>query len=232
MAIAEIPTEYLPATTEDYDAFVTACDAPDGWNICYESSDGKIKVWDQPSDKSAVNVVRLLAIFSDVDHETLYDTLHDPYYRKIWDDKMIEGFLIEQINETNDVGYYSAKMPFPLSNRDFVNERSWRVKPNEEYIIMNHSVIHSKEPERKGFVRANSIKTGYLVRPQTDGGCVIVYQTQTDPKGAIPTWLVNQVTKNFAPNIVGNLEKAAKGYNEWKGKNSPDKKPWRGATKS
>jgi len=225
--MAEIPTEYPPVKDEDYDSFVAACDAKEGWNVCYESADGKIKVWDQPSDKSAVNIVRLQAIFAVVTADTLYDTLHDPDYRKVWDDKMVEGYLIEQIDATNDVGYYSAKMPFPLTNRDFVNERSWRVKEGSEYIIMNHSVVHPKEPEKKGFVRANSIKTGYLVRPNADGGCTIIYQTQTDPRGAIPTWLVNQVTKNFAPNIVGNLERAALGYNEWKGKNNPENKPWR-----
>jgi len=231
MAVSEIPKEYLPATDEEFDNFVAACDTKEGWNVCYESPDGKIKVWDQASEKSAVNVVRLLAVFTTVEYETLYDTLHDPDYRKVWDDKMIEGFLIEQINSTNDVGYYSVKMPFPLSNRDFVNERSWRVKENKEYVIMNHSVVHSKEPERKGFVRANSIKTGYLIRPNAEGGCTITYQTQTDPRGSIPTWLVNQVTKNFAPNIVGNLEKAASGYNDWKSKNQPEKKPWRESIK-
>ena len=29
----------------------------------------------------------------------------------------------------------------PLKNRDFVNQRSWRVKENE-YIIFSHSVAH------------------------------------------------------------------------------------------
>jgi len=228
MAVAEIPTEYPPVDDKAFDDFVSACDAKEGWNVCYESSDGKIKVWDQSSEKSAVNIVRLQAIFADVNMEVLYDTLHDPDYRKVWDDKMIEGYLIEQINATNDVGYYSAKMPFPLTNRDFVNERSWRVKKDEEYIIMNHSVVHPKEPEKKGFVRANSIKTGYMIRPnETKTGCIITYQTQTDPRGSIPTWLVNQVTKSFAPNIVGNLERAAKGYTDWKSKNDPDRKPWR-----
>jgi hypothetical protein len=41
----------------------------------------------------------------DVDAIVLYDVLHDPEYRAVWDDNMVEGFNIEQIDATNDVGY-------------------------------------------------------------------------------------------------------------------------------
>lgn len=44
--------------------------------------------------------------------------------------------------------------PMGVNNRDWCNERSWRVAAdNKEYIIMNHSVIHAKCPEKKGCVR-------------------------------------------------------------------------------
>jgi StAR-related lipid transfer protein 10 len=73
--------------------------------------------------------------------------------------------------------------PLGVTNRDFVNERSWRVLEDREFLIMNHSVVHPKQPEKKGFVRANSISTGYLVRRVESGGCAMTYITQTDPKG-------------------------------------------------
>jgi hypothetical protein len=48
-----------------------------------------------------------------------------------------------------------------------------------------------------------------------------------DTLGWIPAWLVNKVTKTFAPKIIERLEKAAKGYNDWKASHNPDNKPWR-----
>eukprot|EP01117_Protostelium_nocturnum_P001127 TRINITY_DN11446_c0_g1_i1.p1 TRINITY_DN11446_c0_g1~~TRINITY_DN11446_c0_g1_i1.p1 ORF type:complete len:261 (+),score=62.20 TRINITY_DN11446_c0_g1_i1:90-872(+) len=223
--MSQIPTEYPAATDEDFTTFVNMADATEGWNEV--TSNELVKVWDQKSDKSAINIVKLTAIFNEIEAEVLYDVLHDPEYRAVWDESMIEGFCIEQIDKNNDVGYYSAKAPLGISNRDFVNERSWRANGNKEFIIMNHSVVHPKQPEKKGFVRANSIRTGYLVRVRESGGCTMTWLSQTDPRGWIPAMLSNKATKSFAPRIIEKLEKAAKGYTAWKTQNNPDNKPWR-----
>jgi len=218
-------SQFQLATADEFTKFRTAADSTDRWNLCYEEPN--LKVWDQVSEGVAINIVKLTALFKGIDAEVLYDTLHDPDYRKDWDENMIEGYNIVQLDPCNDIGYYSAKAPMPVSNRDFVNQRSWTVSDDsKEFIIMNHSVVHPNAPEKKGFVRAWSIMTGYLVRV-VEGGCTLTYLTQTDPKGWIPNWLTNTVTKKFAPSIVGKLTKAASGYPEWKAKHNPDLKPWR-----
>jgi len=227
----DIPTIYRPATQEEFDNFIRFADSTGGeWREAYASSDGKVQVWDAKSRDSSINIVKLVAVLSNTDPLVMYDVLHDPDYRKEWDDNMVEGYLIEQLDANNDVGYYSAKAPVALvSARDFVNERSWRVKEDLEYLIMNHSVVHPKLPEQKGFVRANSIMTGYLVRRNTTGtGCTLTYITQTDPRGWIPSSLMNQLTKTYAPKIVGRLDAAAAKYRAWKDAHRPDYAPWRG----
>jgi len=219
---------YKLAIDEDFDSFVRACTDHTGWSLVYEEADTGLKVWDQKASDSAINIVKLYAEFKGIPALTLYDVLHDPEYRSTWDENMIEGHLIEQLDPYNDVGYYSAKVPSPVANRDWVNQRMWREKPSTEYVIMNHSVPHEKMPEKKGFVRANSIMSGYYVLPLANGSCSLTYLTQNDPRGWIPSWLVNKVTKSFAPKIVEKLDKAAKAYEEWKGKQpNPNQKPWR-----
>jgi len=212
------------ATNEDFDGFIKAGQTEENWNLCYQ--EGELKVWDQKSDASAVNIVKLYAVFPDLNPWVLYDVLHDPEYRAVWDENMIEGYNIEQLDANNDVGYYSAKAPATIANRDFVNQRSWRVQDDKEFVIMNHSVVHPKAPEKKGFVRANSIRTGYMVNAK-DAGCTLTYLTQTDPRGWIPTFLVNKVTKTFAPKIIDKLHNAAVKYTEWKNAHKPENKPWR-----
>jgi hypothetical protein len=91
---------------------------------------------------------------------------------------------------------------------------------------MNYSVTHKDAPEKKGFVRAQSLLTGFIV-VRTLTGCKLMYLTQTDVKGWIPAWLVSYVTKQYAPRLLENLYQAALKYPEWKSRNNPQNKPWR-----
>lgn|SRR3989338_1270759 len=163
----------------------------------------------------------------DVEPETLYDVLHDHNYRKVWDDNMIEGIVIFQLDSCNEVGYYAAKSPSPVSNRDFLNQRCWRALPDDGlWVIMNWSTAHSDYPEKKGFVRAQSILSGYQIRRNPKGGCSFTYVTQTDPKGWIPAWVVNNIAGKLAPRVSQTLHTVALAYPAWKKDNRPDWKPW------
>jgi len=64
----------------------------------------------QQSDNSAINIVKVRTHFADVEPEVLYDVLHDHEYRAVWDPNMIEGKVIVQLDPTNEIGYYSAKV--------------------------------------------------------------------------------------------------------------------------
>jgi hypothetical protein len=221
-------TTYPPATLQDFEIFRNFAHSDENWNLIDEKPNSKI--WDQSIEGSSIKVIRIWAKIKNVTANTLYDVLHDPDYRREWDDNMVDGYKIEQLDSNNDIGYYSVGSPFWLvSGRDFCNMRSWFVNDNQtEFIIFNHSVPHKDCPEKPGYVRAISLLTGYLVKPDPDdsNSCILIYITQVDAKGSIPTWIMNHVTTLVAPTFIKKISETSLNYNAWKENHNPQNKPW------
>jgi hypothetical protein len=223
--------KYKCASLKDFKEFKAFIEDNEGW--AEKHSKPWITVWTRAAPAGApgagLNLVKMHCTFPNVDPTTMYDALHDPAFRKSWDEKMKEGFNIVQLDERNDIGYYSAKFPFPLGDRDFLNQRMWMEFDNGEYIIKNYSVQHTDCPEKKGSVRGISIITGYYLKPLEGGGTDLLYITHSDIKGSIPHWLLNSATQSMAPTMMDNLGKNGEKYVQWAAENHPaDFKPsWR-----
>ncbi|XP_049940061.1 START domain-containing protein 10-like isoform X3 [Schistocerca serialis cubense] len=208
----------------DFEKLKQLLDNHNGWKLDY--SKDAVKVWTKSVVDTSFKMIKVWTTFADVVPLDLYDVLHDPDYRRIWDLNMIESHDIGYLNPNNDVGYYAMSCPAPLKNRDFVLQRSWLDTGQEQYII-NHSVHHKNYPPRKEYVRATSYLTGFLIRPSPEGaGSMLGYVSQTDPHGTLPPWLVNKCTQILAPKMVKKLYKASRAYADWKKLNNPNFKPW------
>lgn len=84
-----------------------------GWRREYDK--GGVRVWSRPPDSEAntsLNLVKVVAEFVQVRPETLYDVLHDPFYRPHWDTHMLCSEDIGYLNINNDVGYYASEFGF------------------------------------------------------------------------------------------------------------------------
>ncbi|CAL1527500.1 unnamed protein product [Lymnaea stagnalis] len=207
----------------DFRHFKAICEDTDGWKL--EVDKNQTTVWTKTNDLSDFKMVKVRTTFKDLDAATLYDVIHDPEFRKTWDQSMLEGSEICAINPNNDIGYYAIRCPAPLKNRDFVTQRSW-LDCGYEKIIFNHSVNHAARPLKKGIIRGTSYLTGYYIVKLEENKTQLTYISQSDPKGNLPAWAINKLTRMFAPKVINRIYKAAKNYKSWKAKNRPEFKPW------
>ena len=53
-------------------------------------------------------IFQIHTTFAEVSPHHIYDVLHDPDYRKVWDQHMIESHDIGCLNPNNDIGYYAS----------------------------------------------------------------------------------------------------------------------------
>ncbi|CAO4369576.1 unnamed protein product [Caenorhabditis nigoni] len=206
----------------DYQKVRSLCEENDGWEEVYKKKD--ISIFTQNIENSSYQMIKAIALFPDVSASVAYDVLHDSAYRAKWDKYMIKQESIGIINPNNDVCYYSLSSVSPIRPRDFVMQRSW-LETDKDRLICSHSVCHEDYPPAKGCIRATILLSGYLIKEKGEG-CEVTYISHSDPKGKLPTWLVNRVTKVVAPKVIKKLHKACLGYTEWKEKHHPTWKPW------
>ena len=63
--------------------------------------------------------------------------------------------------------------------------------------------------------------------PTDDGkGCWLGYVTHSNPKGKLPSWVINRLASSYAPRMVKRLHKACLEYPGWKANHSPGLKYW------
>ncbi|XP_076117224.1 START domain-containing protein 10-like [Mytilus galloprovincialis] len=214
--------EVKVAEDSDFKRFIELCVETEGWKQEYNKRNTSVHT--KINDVSDFKMFKIKTTYTDVSAEVLYDVLHDPEYRKVWDHSMVEGYEICCINPNNDIGYYSMKCR-PFKSRDFVTQRSW-LDMGAQYCIINHSVNHQKALPKKGYIRGVSYLTGYLVRKMEGNKCQFTYVSQSDPKGKLPAWAVNKVTQIMAPKVITRIHKACLSYQKWKSTHNPNFKPW------
>lgn len=54
-------------------------------------------------------MVKVQSVFQNISSNTMFDVLHDPDYRKDWDEYMLASVEIGYLNPNNDIGYYACK---------------------------------------------------------------------------------------------------------------------------
>jgi StAR-related lipid transfer protein 10 len=91
----------------DFDNLKKLVDENEGWILELDKAD--TKVWTKPIDGCSFQMVKINTVFPDISSETLYDVLHDPDYRRVWDSHMLDQYDIGLLNVNNDVGYYASK---------------------------------------------------------------------------------------------------------------------------
>jgi len=128
--------------------------------------------------------------------EKLMHVLVDNNHRKDWVDRLKTSTVLETVGPYEYVIYQEFKLPWPLKNRDFVYRgKATRMKDGRVVLVMK-SEAHPKAPKTVG-VRAELINSRYTITPIGKYKSKLEVEIMSDPKGAIPKWLVNLIQKKW-----------------------------------
>lgn len=117
--------------------------------------------------------------------------------RKDWVDRLLQTKLIEKPGMYQQTVYQEFSAPWPVSNRDFVYSGGIFKIPNTNKIKLDFkSIDHPNAPKTTG-VRGHLQSGLYIITPLNKNQTKIEVELISDPKGLLPSWIVNLVQKSW-----------------------------------
>ncbi|MDF1666179.1 MAG: START domain-containing protein [Planctomycetota bacterium] len=128
-----------------------------------------------------------------------------------WVNGLTKSVVLESVSKHESVVYQSFAMSSVVSDRDFVFRGKVTRNPKTGWIsLKTRSERHPKAPPTVG-VRGLILRSNITLIPISGGRKTrIILETLGDPKGWIPTWLVNKTQKNWPLETLRNLKTQVK----------------------
>ena len=111
-----------------------------------------------------------------------------------WFYRCKEAKLLKRVSAHENIVYFAADLPWPLSDRDGVYKRVQSAKAASGAVIYKLSAASSVYPLQKGRVRVKYLDAEWHFTPRPDGTTAVYYRMHTSAGGFIPPAVVNRFT--------------------------------------
>jgi hypothetical protein len=119
--------------------------------------------------------------------------------------------LLKRLSPSELVYYSEVKLPWPMSNRDFIARLKVSQDARTKVVTIDGPVIPDYVPVKDGIVRVTHSEGKWVITPQGTHHVHIGYILRMDPGGDIPAWIFNLfVTKGPTESFKGLQEQLKK----------------------
>jgi len=178
--------------------------------------------WDKLGTKQGVEVERKVMpgspLFAfrgegvfDLDIGRLVSVLKNPHIAAEWVDLMKEHTVLKTLGENTNLIYESYGLPWPISDRDYLMHEKYGYDAEKKvFTIEFESVEDAMKPPQDDHVRAIAFRTYWRLTMVDADTTRIEVEVFTDPKGALPAWLINLIQKDWPWKTIDGLVNRAK----------------------
>ncbi len=168
-----------------------------------------IQIWKRSVDGSEYGELKATTIVN-ARIEVIWELLCDTGSNKKWVENSEQARLIEQVDQTTALMYFSVDLPWPISNRDMVAKSSAIFdRENRRIVIKTTAVDDLIVPPRKGYIRVTEFFNEWIleyIQGQRENTRVI-YKLRTNPAGHIPPFFVNLLIRKQPYKTLTKLKK-------------------------
>lgn len=129
----------------------------------------------------------------------ILSVLSDTSRKGEWVDRLHTAKDLRQISHYERIEYNRTKAPWPVQDRDFVFKANVTVDAKAKMVtVALRSIEDAAMPEQDCCVRADLKRSTYVLEA-LDGGrrTRVTVQINADPKGSVPTWIVNLIQRSW-----------------------------------
>ena len=129
-----------------------------------------------------------------------------------WTPRLKEKKIVKVYSYLDAVTYNHNNLTWPVSDRDLVirSTLTYDIKTHK-VIVKTYSVNDPKVPLRKDRVRA-TIHHSTLILKKMGQQTFLDLDIHFDPKGLLPSWLVNMLQKTWPYKFLKNLERESQNF--------------------
>jgi hypothetical protein len=146
-----------------------------------------------------LHIARLMKIFLDTEHATE------------WTDMLVESKVVGRISSTAKLIYQKYDLAFPASDRDYVMELRYEIDAANKIVAARYrSVEDPRAPENDCCVRAQTLSTYWkFTAVPGENKTRAEVEVLTDPKGMLPSFVVNMIQKDWPRKSINALKARA-----------------------
>jgi hypothetical protein len=189
------------------DLLAQYCLVQNNWKKLF--SKNGITVYSQKSPESDVVALKASGILK-APMDQVLEVLRKVEIAKEWIPDVDTKITIKDFSDLEAITYSVNILPWPFADRSLVLHNKLRLDREKKYLVIDiHSVDFETNPVKEDHVRANMYCGQTLLRPVAKGETEIELILFVDPRGHIPTWLVNMAQKSMPYNFLRALEEKA-----------------------
>ncbi|MCW9014290.1 MAG: START domain-containing protein [Gammaproteobacteria bacterium] len=163
-----------------------------------------IAVYTRPVKNSTILKVKTEMVIT-VPVQSVQALLDKVAHRKNWIPYLNNSQLLDSFSDTEKLEYSLFSAPWPASDRDFVYRITRLQHDPSRIVYAMASEEHPLMPEQAGLVRADLIESTYILTALPNGHSRVELIFQADPRGWLPTWIINIIQKVLPYMILRNL---------------------------
>jgi hypothetical protein len=127
-----------------------------------------------------------------------------------WVEDLKESKVVRWESKSTFIEYDHVGTPFVMKDRDFVSRVTTSVDPAHHKITIEYKSVDDLDAPKTSFIRGEMIHATFVFASLGDGKTAVEADIHCDPKGSIPTWIVNFFQKDWPVDTFRNLRKQVK----------------------